>query len=126
MDKLVDFLCAKEGKLIKNQRIVDKDGTPTSMFNITIRFPHNHAVNLEALTGRQTVDKELIFITRYGEQIRCTFCNEYGHVKKDCATHKMECNKCGKRGHLSSSCNMAKKTADDIQDIEELEETGTG
>jgi hypothetical protein len=67
---------------------------------------------LHRIAGRQA----LVQIS--GTPPKCLGCKQYGHVRKAC----VKCEKCSKYGHLSANCNLAKRTAPQDDDVEDLDE----
>jgi hypothetical protein len=74
---------------------------------------------MRKLTGKKQIDdKTTIFIIRFGEEKRCLYCNDYGHIKKDCAVYKKSCTKCKGRGHLENECSLAHIVRVETEDID--------
>jgi hypothetical protein len=109
MKEIGDQLAAGVGKIEELKEIVDDDGIGTGKYNIKIKYPINSKINFGSITGKQKIDNINIFITMYGDNVRCTFCERYGHKKVNCPVYKLQCNDCGKRGHITEKCNMAHK-----------------
>ena len=116
IDQIARILCAGEGEFKKINQLKDSDGLNLNIYNISIEYPINNSVKFLSITGKKQAFGETIFITRYGDQMRCAFCEEFGHKKSDCGKYKQICNQCGKRGH--TVCTMAHKIATEEEDIE--------
>jgi hypothetical protein len=107
----VRLLCGREGKLIKINELRDSDGLKLNLYIISIEYPINSMINYQTITGKQKICGETLFITKYGDPIRCTFCEEFGHKKSECSKFNLKCTECGKRGHAQQNCTMANKIA---------------
>jgi hypothetical protein len=107
LDSVIDHLCGKEGKFISMKEIISNDEYKigTGIYNITISYDANNSISFKERTGKQIINNEKYFITRYGDEVICLFCNEYGHVKADCKLFNTRCLTCNNRGH--SKCTMA-------------------
>jgi hypothetical protein len=112
---VVEKLCSKVGKLISTKEIMyEEEGLKfgTGIFNVTIKYPKDHGVDLTQLTGVRAIFGQKVFVTRYGEGVRCLFCNEFGHIKMACPKYSLICPTCNKRGH--SVCTQATKLVANI------------
>jgi hypothetical protein len=112
------MLCGIDGKLIRINELRDSDGLKLNVYNISIEYPINHSINFNSITGKKQICGETLFITKYGDPIRCTFCEEFGHKKSICQKYSLKCTECGKRGHDKNQCTMAHKIATDEEIIE--------
>ena len=123
IDEIGNYLCAKIGKIKNIKMLKDSDGIGTGIYNISIEYPLNQTkeINFQELTGRKKFFNEISFITCYGDDVRCIYCEQFGHKKIDCAKYKLICPSCNKRGH--DKCNLAKKIETEREDIDiEVEE----
>lgn len=116
IDYIAGCLCAGGGEVRKISQLKDSDGLNLNIYNISIEYPMSSSVNFLSITGKKEVFGETIFITCYGDPIRCVYCEEFGHKKLDCKKFKQICNQCGKRGH--TVCTMAHKIAVEEEDNE--------
>jgi len=129
IDDIGQKLCGQIGKVKSIKQVADKDGILMNIFNITIEYPANSNIDLGHLTGKKVLYGETMFITCYGDPIRCIYCSEFGHKKAECKKFKQICDDCGKRGH--SKCTMATKINNaneeeiDYEDSENSAETAT-
>lgn len=89
---------------VKNEKFGD---IPTGIYNVTIRYPDINNIKVPELSGIINICVEKLFITRYGEEPKCLYCNQHGHVKKTCPKFNIICVNCGKKGH--DKCTMATK-----------------
>ena len=126
IDEVAKKLCSNVGKTISIKKVIDQDGITMNIYNITIEFPENHSIDFRNLTGKKELYGEQMFITCYGDPIRCIYCSEFGHKKAECVKFNSICADCGKRGH--SKCTMAtklnKNSNEDEIDYEEDDEEG--
>ena len=105
IDEVAKKLTCNIGKTISIKKVIDQDGLPMNIFNITIDYPENSNIDFSNLTGKKELYGEKMFITMYGDPIRCIYCSEFGHKKAECSKFRAICIDCGKRGHLK--CTMA-------------------
>ena len=92
-----------EGEVVKIIELRDEDGIRNGIYNISVKYPIEQSHHIVKLSGVQKIMGERILISRYGEQKRCNFCHQPGHIKRDCAKFKTICPYCNKRGHTVCS-----------------------
>ena len=46
-----------------------------------------------------------------GSPMKCFFCKEYGHVKKNCSRANLKCNKSNRKDYETEECNWSRATA---------------
>jgi hypothetical protein len=127
MNSVVNHLCANIGKCIYANEFKDNDDIGTGKYNIKIKYPRHKDINFYQLTGKQLIGTELVFIIKYGDGTRCTYCEKFGHEKKSCEVFKMKCKTCGKRGHIVCSyANKASSEAPDYIDDNENNKMNNG
>ncbi len=62
-----------------------------------------------------------ILLIKYGELPKYLFCDQKGHIKKDCIKYKMKCEQCDLRGHQEFT--MATKLTAPSEDFDDDTET---
>jgi hypothetical protein len=120
IEEVAKKLCSNIGKILSIKKVVDKDGIAMNIFNITIEYPENHNIDFSNLTGKKELYGEKMFITCYGDPIRCIYCSEFGHKKAECSKFNSICSDCRKRGHLK--CTMATKLNSNEEEIDHEDE----
>ena len=100
-----DSLCGKDGTIMEIKELMVKEEQykkiGTGVYNITIRYPFANKIDLCSLTGVKNIAGQKIFIIRYGEEVRCLFCNNPGHEKKNCEKLKLKCPTCNKKDMIN-------------------------
>ena len=90
----------------------------TGIIRAKIECDENLFNHLSTITGVKKIFGFKSFIIKVGDPIKCIFCNQTGHIKKDCQALKLKlskkCNNCSKVGHETSECNLALRIAEDV------------
>lgn len=72
-------------------------------------------------TGRYEQDGIKFYLLRKGDRPVCMYCEQIGHMRKDCPKRKLHCSKCNKTGHSENECTFAKKLEKDFFEIDDPE-----
>ena len=108
------------------------------IIRIKVSYTDNVAAqaSMNAIQGNKTVkygNKKVSFLVSVaGEQPKCLFCQQLGHIRVNCPAYKLKCGTCGRSGHLAADCKsntfagrLAQSIADKAdEEVEDLEEEG--
>ena len=111
LQEITKSLCVNSsiGKHKQTKELKCEDGIGIGVYNITIEYNPEKigSIDFARLSGRKMFNKNPVFITKYGDPIRCQFCSDFGHIKRQCEKFKKFCQYCKKRGHCQEECSMA-------------------